>query len=369
MSDFRIHPIAWLGLAAALAGPAQAQMTVNLDTRLNEEVVMARGASGVALEATIYKPDGKGPFPLVVMNHGKTPGDPRLQPRSRHPVLAREFVRRGYAVAIPMRRGFSKSEGSFFNGGCDLEANARAHADDVQEALDYLVKQSWVDPQRILIAGQSHGGLTALALGTRKIRGVKGIINFAGVLRKERCAWQDALVDAFAHFGGQSTVPSLWFYGENDSYFDIGTVRRMHAAYTRTGAVAKLVAFGPFKNDAHGMVSSRDGVGIWWPETEKFLAEIGLPTGQQPVTWPPKSDYAELDNVQALPYVRDVGRAGYRTFLSTTAPRSFAISASGAWGWASGGKEVASRALSNCQKNSERPCKLYAVDGNVVWRE
>jgi len=29
------------------------------------------GVNGVKLETTIYRPEGKGPFPLVVINHGK----------------------------------------------------------------------------------------------------------------------------------------------------------------------------------------------------------------------------------------------------------------------------------------------------------
>ena len=65
-----------------LASLAQAQESV-LDTRLNEQVVMVPGANGHALETTVFRPSGPGPFPLLVMNHGKQPGDPRLQPRDR----------------------------------------------------------------------------------------------------------------------------------------------------------------------------------------------------------------------------------------------------------------------------------------------
>ena len=56
-----------------------------------------------------------------------------------------------------------------------------------------------------------------------------------------------------------SRLPSLWFYGANDSYFNQELVNRLYHAYAGAGGHARLVAYGAFKNDAHGMVGSRDG--------------------------------------------------------------------------------------------------------------
>src|SRR5690606_12524611 len=109
--------------------------------------------------------------------------------------------------------------------------------------------------------------------GSRNYPGVRGLINFAGGLKVHggSCRWQDSLVEAFSSYGARTHIPTLWFYGENDHHFNHDLAGRMHEAYTRAGGKARLVAFGAFKNDAHGMVASRDGVRIWWPETEKFL--------------------------------------------------------------------------------------------------
>ena len=71
------------------ASLAQAQ-ELALDARLNEQVLMVPGANGHALETTVFRPSGPGPFPLLVMNHGKQPGDPRLQPRSEYSPPERE---------------------------------------------------------------------------------------------------------------------------------------------------------------------------------------------------------------------------------------------------------------------------------------
>jgi hypothetical protein len=134
-----------------------------------------------------------------------------------------------------------------------------------------------------------------------------------------------------------------------------------------------LVAYGPFRNDAHGMSGSRDGVHIWWPETEKFLKEIGLPT--DPVFALeddynlPSTNYAALDDAEAVPFLKERDREQYRAFLSKPFPRAFAMSQSGAWSWAEDGDDPVAQALGNCQKNSAQPCKLYAVNDNVVWSD
>jgi dienelactone hydrolase len=364
-------------LAACITGLCQAQ-EVTLSTSLNEQIVMVMSGSGAtagALETTIFKPPGAGPFPLVIMNHGKDPGDPHLQKRDRFVVLSREFVKRGYAVMVPMRKGFAKSSGEYADFGCNMADNGYLQADDLQIALDYAQRQSWVDKNRVVVAGQSYGGLAAVAFGTRRFSGVRGTINFAGGLRADGgdCQWQAALINAFANYGSKSTVPSLWFYGQNDSYFNPEMAARMHSAFVNAGGHARLVAYGPFKSDAHSMIGSRDGVKVWWPETEKFLRQIGMPADETVVlaedTPIARSDFATIDNVAAIPYLKEKGREAYRAFLTKSLPRAFALSSSGSWSWAEDGDDPAERVLAYCQHSSKQPCKLYAVDDYVVWKE
>ena len=64
-----------------------------------------------------------------------------------------------------------------------MKLAGQTQADDIQAVLTALKKQSWVDAEHIVIAGQSYGGLATLALGTRQIAGVRGLLNFAGGLR------------------------------------------------------------------------------------------------------------------------------------------------------------------------------------------
>jgi dienelactone hydrolase len=272
-------------VACVIAGWTATTASQELLSALREEVVTVRkpGFIGIELEATLYRPAGAGPFPLIVINHGKATGNPRFQERARYPVAASELVHRGYAVVIPMRQGFSKSQGSYIGGGCNVESNGRVQAEDVAATLQQLGQRSDIDARRVVVFGQSHGGLTTMALGSLGLPNVVGLVNFAGGLRQENCnAWEAALAAAMASYAKQTQVPSLWFYGDNDSYFAPAVWRAMYEGYVTAGGHARLVAFGRFGNDSHTMFSSRDGIAIWLPEVEAFFKELGLPFALQP---------------------------------------------------------------------------------------
>jgi hypothetical protein len=205
--------------------------------------------------------------------------------------------------------------------------------------------------------------------------GVRGLINFSGGLRQDACVgWQDHLTQAFEQYGDAVKVPSLWIYGDNDSVWSAALTQRMYAAYTEHGAQAKMVDFGDYKNDAHRLVVDRDGVRVWWPAVDAFLERIGMPTHVQyqvkGPAMPQPSGYAAVDAVNAVPYVDAAGRDAYRKFLSQYPTRAFAVSSTGAWSWAEGGDDPMSVALANCRKeNGNSPCRLYAVDNEVVWND
>jgi dienelactone hydrolase len=328
---------------------------------LNEQVIRVPvdAAGSITLETTIYKPDGPGPFPMIVFNHGKMPGDPRLQSRSDPLPFAREFVRRGYVVVAPNRQGFAQSGGTYEQDGCDVERNGLGQAGDVAATVAFMSKQPYVDAQHIVVAGTSHGGLATMAYGVEAAPGVRALINFSGGLRQDACSgWQGNLTKA---------------YGDNDSIWPAPLVASMYDAYSAHGANAKMVDFGAYKNDAHRLVGDRDGVRVWWPAVEAFLARVGMPTGVQyrvADPEPPKaSGYAAVDAVSAVPFLDETGRNGYRNFLHQYPSRAFAVSDSGAWSWAEGGDDPMSVAIANCQKQSSDPCRLYAVNDAVVWSD
>lgn len=364
-----------------LAGLATAQDVV-LDAALNEQVLQIPNHEGLftmQLETTLYKPSGAGPFPLVVINHGKAYGDPRFQNRYRPVLAARFFLQRGYAVIVPMRQGFSKSEGNYIGGGCNVESNGRVQAEDVKATLDYVILQPWADKEHIVVLGQSHGGWTTLAFGVQGYPGVKGLINFAGGLRQEQCpGWEGTLARSAAGYAAETKLPSIWFYGDNDSYFNTETFHAMYEQYVAAGGKAQLVAYGKFGSDSHTLFGSQAGGAIWESKVSSFLASIGLP--HKPLAeyakyaattlsvMPPRTDFATLEDESKLPFVKDAGRAGYKSYLTKSLPRAFAIAPNGAWGWANSGNDPLKRALDTCNKNGKGECKLYSADNFVVWK-
>jgi dienelactone hydrolase len=278
-----------------------------------------------------------------------------------------------------MRQGFSKSGGNFM-AGCNIESNGRGQADDVKAVLDYVTAQPWADKHNMVMLGQSYGGWTTLAFGPHHYPGVKALVNFAGGLRQPACsAWEGGLVQGAAKYARETSLPSLWFYGDNDSYFSTATFNAMFDHYTAAGGRARLVAFGKFGTDAHSMFSSRAGAPIWQPEVTKLLASVGLPSEPVPayasmgmaglVPMPVKTTFAMLEDDSRLPYVKESGRHGYKAYLSKVVPRAFAIGADGAWSWAEEGEDPIKRALDSCKRQSKAECRLYSVDDAVVWAE
>ncbi len=90
---------------------------------------------------------------------------------------------------------------------------------------------------------------------------------------------------------------------------------------------------------------------------------------------PVQSNYADINDINAIPYINDRGREVYKDWLTRSTPRAFVISSSGYWNGTWGIKPLdtsepvdpSERVLARCQARSNAPCKLYAVNGAVVW--
>ena len=161
-------------LAAILcAGAAQAQET---DSRtpampMHEQVLTMPGdpARPVSLEVTLFTPPGDGPFPLAVMNHGATGASASNRgERYRFTVSAYYFLSRGYAVALPMARGFAGSGGDLIHLGCDLAGVAEGNARDIRAVIGALEQRPDIDRTRVVVAGQSFGAWNTLGIGTER---------------------------------------------------------------------------------------------------------------------------------------------------------------------------------------------------------
>jgi dienelactone hydrolase len=129
------------------------------------EQVSAEFWPGVRYAIQVYVPDGKGPFPGVVMAATGRNGP-------RHPLyqqLGGGFARMGILVVgiLPLGKGV-QNEAYQYNGIALLVGSSIAqeqfHTGD--RALDYLLSRPDVDPKRIGMTGDSDGGWTTLYVAT-----------------------------------------------------------------------------------------------------------------------------------------------------------------------------------------------------------
>jgi dienelactone hydrolase len=341
----------------------------------NEEVLKLPGDSSrpVTLQVTLFTPSGPGPFPLAVMNHGATEASANNRgERYRFTVSAYYFLSRGYAVALPMMRGFAESGGELPHAGCNLATIAQSNANDIVAVIEALKRRPEIDGSRIVVAGQSFGAWNTLGLGMWPPAGVKGLISFNAAIRSSDCRDQDrSMITAAGQMGSRTALPSLWFYGDNDKVMPTGTWRAVYDSYTKAGGQAKLVDFGPYKDDSHQLLSSPESLPLWAPEVDAFLGQLGLPAKvvhpeYLPHPAPPATHFAALADAQALPVQTDNSRALYQKFLAAKEPRAFVIGANGSVSEASTGYDPLGRILLACSRAGVE-CYPYAVDDDVVW--
>ena len=276
----RFGPIAVL-LFFICIGPLAAQD--------REQVVRIPGPGGSTLIATVTRPPGEARSPLVVINHG-SPADGSQRPkieRPRYSALSSFFLSRGSVVALPLRRGYGESGGSWAEGygSCELADYFNAGlqgAADIQATLDFMRAQPYVAPDRTIVVGQSAGGWATVALSSRNPAGVAGMISFAGGRGGHQklagggvgnCAPR-SLVDAAAKYGATARVPMLWIYAENDSFFEPSLAKRMVEAYDGAGGKATYRPVGAFGRDGHSLAGSSNGSSVRLPLVDSFLAGL-----------------------------------------------------------------------------------------------
>jgi dienelactone hydrolase len=363
-------------LAAALGAQARlAEEEIDLPVR----VVDGFGkAIEQAIKVTVFSDDtNPRPAPVLVLNHGRAP-DPEGRAalgRARYGDAARWLVSRGFIVAVPTRIGYGVTGGEDIedSGGCAHKNYAPGYSAAAQQTLAVLQamrKRPDAAPDRAVVMGQSYGGTTAVTIAALNPPGVQATINFAGggggnpKTQPQRPCAPQSLERLFKGYGEQAKVPVLWVYTENDMYFGPRYPREWFAAYRAAGGPGEFVQFPPHGDDGHLMFSRFPQV--WQPKVAQFLDAQGFKAPWK-IKFPAAAG-VPLDDEGRLPYVKDTGRAGYRTFLTKAGPRAFAVAPNGSWGWANGGDEPLARALANCNRSGGGACKVYAIDHEVVWK-
>jgi dienelactone hydrolase len=248
------------------------------------EKVSFPGPGGRTLYGWLYKPNGKGPFPAVIWNHGsglmRDPGVPYFRKD-----LAAFYTGNGYVFFTPHRTGHGLSKDAGESAAetaerncvgpdllkvrkCKVKSLEDANLDAVA-AVQWLQGQRFVKKNRIAVSGSSYGGIESI-LTAEKDLSVRAFIPFtpaamswANVQLRERL--QSALEKAKA--------PVFLIQAEGD--FSTGPYEVLGAYLNRKGGLnrAKLYPrFGTTPQEAHSTFSIRcQGIEIWGKDVLAFL--------------------------------------------------------------------------------------------------
>jgi len=266
------------------------------------------------------------------------------------------------------------------------ESNRRL---DVVGALQWLSLQPGIDSSKLGVVGWSHGGQTVLAVADAG----SGPIKQARVKPAALVAFYAGCSVYEKAYRYEVVVPLLVMSGELDNWTPAAPCQRMTQRLQAEGQPVRYVQYqGSYHAfDSTSPVTERDNAAgtrtgramaggnpvardASAREMMEFLGKhLGLkpsvespeqPAHAQPV--PAATQFALLEDVDAVPNLSEAGKTLYREWLIKPFPRAVAISDLGALarGYGPNGMETAIR---NCEKFNH-PCRLYAVDDEVVWR-
>ena len=128
------------------------------------------------IPAWLYKPPGKGPFPVVVSIHGGPEGQSRPAFSSTYQMWLNEL---GIAVVLPNVRG-SNGYGKAYLGldnGFKREDSVR----DIGALLDWIADRDDLDAGRVAVFGGSYGGYMVLASAVHFSERLKAAVDIVGI--------------------------------------------------------------------------------------------------------------------------------------------------------------------------------------------
>jgi dipeptidyl aminopeptidase/acylaminoacyl peptidase len=219
------------------------------------------------IPAFIYKPQGKGPFPVIISIHGG--------PESQHrPAFSSSFqswvAELGAAVIAPNVRGSFGYGNDFLS--LDDGVKREDAVKDIGALLDWIAVQPQLDASRVAVYGGSYGGYMVLAAAVhysdrlRAAIDVVGISNFVSFLentqdyrrdlrRQEYGDERDPTMRAFLQSISPLThvekiaVPMLVVQGQNDPRVPVTESEQIVAALRNRG---QPVWYMNALNEGHG---------------------------------------------------------------------------------------------------------------------
>jgi len=163
--------------------------------------------NGFETNVSIYDRGGSGPRPGIVLVHGNVWMGQRL---STYRVVAHFLARAGFIVLTFDKIGFGESDDPFGQGPAAV-ATAYDRVSQVKKAVEYLIENTDVDPDRISLLGHSGGVDQVLELG-RQSDQVANIVIWVAPFDPTN---EDQAATRLAYLGNKSQASYELIYGRS----------------------------------------------------------------------------------------------------------------------------------------------------------
>lgn len=239
-------------------------------------------SGALTLRGIVYRPVSPGRHLTILFNHGSGTDYTR-----EIAAVGPTYARLGFVFFAPARRGqwLSEATGQYIIDSLDAIEKLKGEAardpllvslmkgpqlDDVRAARDFIVTQPFVDPRRVVAAGNSFGGIVTI-FASANLDGLYAAVDFAGAAQTWGGAptLQAAMTDAVKH----ARVPVFFGQAEND--YDLTPSRMMSAAMNAAGRPNEMRIFPPFgASTPEGHSFGYFGGVTWGPVVADFLAHL-----------------------------------------------------------------------------------------------
>lgn len=241
------------------------------------------------MQGHLCVPEGVRKPHLVVIAHGSPPSAadrPSMLLAGCHSEAVQWFLHRRRAVALVLRLGYGATGGPWTEGydGCekaDFYSAGVETARQLDAMVNALVQIPQLDPNGVVVVGQSAGGWGAVAYDSIAHPHVAAFVAMAGGRgghyhdQPNSNCHPERLIDTAARFGQTATTtPLLWIAANNDSYFGPDLASSMARAFNQAGGKARFEAVGAFGDDGHHLFFGHNGSLTWGPIVDRFLKDI-----------------------------------------------------------------------------------------------
>lgn len=237
-------------------------------------------SGNLTLHGVLYLPEGKGPFPAVLYNHGSAHG---LLSQEAFDQLGPLFAKRGWVFFAPWRRGQGlsadagpyiedliratwKRDGVTAAAGIMVHLLETDHLNDQLAGLAWLRKQSFVRGNQIAVMGNSFGGIETV-LGAEKAHYCAAVDASGGA---ESWALAPQLQLTMIRAVTNSKAPIFFFQAAND--YDLRPSHVLADAMRKHGKAAEVKIYPEFGRGAReGHSFTYMGSSVWADDVFNFL--------------------------------------------------------------------------------------------------